>query len=144
MWVREGNNFDNLFFQCLRQYITFEVMEGAYDISCPDPNCPTQVSNSLHSLVNSKITFNSGSLEPDPDGNFNRQTLDGKTPNFPLKHRGLAGRWTDVVPQCWLRNHLPHLYRQHQVPGGGRHLSHLCQGVLQPLLRHLAPRPLLC
>lgn len=27
---------------CLRQYITFEVMEGAYDISCPDPNCPSQ------------------------------------------------------------------------------------------------------
>merc|ERR1719225_1612633 len=28
--------------ECLRQYITFEVMEGAYDISCPDPHCPTQ------------------------------------------------------------------------------------------------------
>ena len=23
-------------------YITFEVKEGAYDISCPDPHCPTQ------------------------------------------------------------------------------------------------------
>ena len=97
MWVREGNNFDNLFFQCLRQYITFEVMEGAYDISCPDPHCPTQVSNSLHSLGNSKITFNSGSLEPDPDGNFNRQTLDGKTPNFPLKHRQ---EFTWIKSQC--------------------------------------------
>jgi len=27
---------------CMQQYITFEVMEGAYDISCPDPECPTQ------------------------------------------------------------------------------------------------------
>ena len=27
----------------MQQYITFEVMEGAYDISCPDPDCPTQV-----------------------------------------------------------------------------------------------------
>lgn len=27
---------------CMQQYITFEVMEGAYDISCPDPDCPTQ------------------------------------------------------------------------------------------------------
>jgi len=26
----------------MQQYITFEVMEGAYDISCPDPECPTQ------------------------------------------------------------------------------------------------------
>ena len=28
--------------QCMQQYITFEVMEGAYDISCPDPDCPVQ------------------------------------------------------------------------------------------------------
>jgi len=27
---------------CMQQYIIFEVMEGAYDISCPDPGCPTQ------------------------------------------------------------------------------------------------------
>jgi len=27
---------------CMQQYITFEVMEGAYDISCPDPGCPIQ------------------------------------------------------------------------------------------------------
>ena len=26
----------------MQQYIAFEVMEGAYDISCPDPDCPTQ------------------------------------------------------------------------------------------------------
>ena len=25
------------------QYITFEVMEGAYDIACPDQDCPAQV-----------------------------------------------------------------------------------------------------
>jgi hypothetical protein len=30
-------------FQCMQQYITFEVMEGAYDISCPDPECSSQV-----------------------------------------------------------------------------------------------------
>ena len=90
-------DIDNLYFQCLRQYITFEVMEGAYDISCPDPNCPTQVSNSRHSHENSKITFNSGSLEPDPDGNFNRQTLDGKTPDFPLKYRQ-EFTWIKVTP----------------------------------------------
>ena len=101
-------DIDNLYFQCLRQYITFEVMEGAYDISCPDPNCPTQVSNSLHSLVNSKITFNSGSLEPDPDGNFNRQTLDGKTPDFPFKHRQeftwikVSLQFTDIPPSFYI------------------------------------------
>jgi len=27
---------------CMQQYITFEIMEGAYDISCPDPACPIQ------------------------------------------------------------------------------------------------------
>eukprot|EP00092_Neocalanus_flemingeri_P008234 GFUD01008879.1.p1 GENE.GFUD01008879.1~~GFUD01008879.1.p1 ORF type:complete len:723 (+),score=158.25 GFUD01008879.1:627-2795(+) len=27
---------------CMQQYINFEVMEGAYDISCPDPGCPIQ------------------------------------------------------------------------------------------------------
>jgi len=27
---------------CMQQYIMFEVMEGAYDISCPDPGCPIQ------------------------------------------------------------------------------------------------------
>ena len=26
----------------MQQYIAFEVMEGAYDISCPDPACPSQ------------------------------------------------------------------------------------------------------
>jgi len=28
--------------ECMSQYITFEVMEGAYDISCPDQDCPAQ------------------------------------------------------------------------------------------------------
>ena len=56
--------------------------------------------------------------------------------------RGLAGRQPDVVPQCWLRHDLPHLHGD-QVPGGARHLPHLRQGVLQSLLGHLAPRPLL-
>jgi len=27
---------------CMQQYITFEIMEGAYEISCPDPVCPIQ------------------------------------------------------------------------------------------------------
>ena len=26
-------------FQCLIQYISFEIMAGAYEISCPDPAC---------------------------------------------------------------------------------------------------------
>ena len=29
-------------FQCMAQYITFEVMSGSYDISCPDPDCDIQ------------------------------------------------------------------------------------------------------
>ena len=29
-------------FQCMSQYITFEVMEGAYEISCPDQECEKQ------------------------------------------------------------------------------------------------------
>ena len=26
----------------MHQYITFEVMQGAYDIACPDPDCDRQ------------------------------------------------------------------------------------------------------
>ena len=29
----------NIVFQCLIQYISFEIMAGAYEISCPDPAC---------------------------------------------------------------------------------------------------------
>ncbi len=29
-------------FQCMVQYLTFEIMEGAYEISCPDPACEKQ------------------------------------------------------------------------------------------------------
>ena len=36
--------------QCMQQYIAFEVMEGAYDISCPDPDCPTQGVLSQHQM----------------------------------------------------------------------------------------------
>ena len=25
--------------QCLKQYLGFEIMAGAYEISCPDPQC---------------------------------------------------------------------------------------------------------
>ena len=28
--------------QCLVQYVTYEVMSSAYDISCPDPECEKQ------------------------------------------------------------------------------------------------------
>ena len=28
--------------QCLVQYVTYEVMASAYDISCPDPECEKQ------------------------------------------------------------------------------------------------------
>ena len=34
----------------MSQYIMFEVMEGAYDISCPDRDCPTQGMLSLHQM----------------------------------------------------------------------------------------------
>jgi len=36
--------------ECMQQYIAFEVMEGAYDISCPDPDCPTQGVLSQHQM----------------------------------------------------------------------------------------------
>lgn len=29
-------------FQCMRAYIEFEILEGAYEISCPDAMCPAQ------------------------------------------------------------------------------------------------------
>ena len=29
-------------FQCLSQYVSFEIMAGAYDISCPDSECEKQ------------------------------------------------------------------------------------------------------
>ena len=31
-----------LCFQCMYQYISFEIMEGAYELSCPDPECDKQ------------------------------------------------------------------------------------------------------
>jgi hypothetical protein len=34
----------------MSQYITFEVMEGAYDISCPDRDCPQQGLLTLHQM----------------------------------------------------------------------------------------------
>lgn len=29
-------------FQCMKAYVEFEILEGAYDISCPDALCPHQ------------------------------------------------------------------------------------------------------
>lgn len=28
--------------QCMKAYVEFEISEGAYDISCPDAQCPSQ------------------------------------------------------------------------------------------------------
>lgn len=36
--------------ECMGQYILFEVMEGAYDISCPDRDCPHQGLLSIHQM----------------------------------------------------------------------------------------------
>jgi len=44
--------------ECLKQYISFEVMEGAYDVSCPDPNCVTQgvlSQNQMESLTDKQL-----------------------------------------------------------------------------------------
>lgn len=30
------------FFQCMKIYVEFEIGQGAYDISCPDAQCPSQ------------------------------------------------------------------------------------------------------
>lgn len=30
------------FLQCMKAYVEFEIAEGAYDISCPDAQCPSQ------------------------------------------------------------------------------------------------------
>jgi hypothetical protein len=37
-----AQHFFNIFLQCMAQYVTFEVMSGSYDISCPDPDCENQ------------------------------------------------------------------------------------------------------
>lgn len=37
-----GNNDILCVFQCMRAYVEFEIAEGAYDISCPDAQCPSQ------------------------------------------------------------------------------------------------------
>ena len=34
--------FFPLNFQCLQQYLSFEIMAGAYEISCPDSQCPKE------------------------------------------------------------------------------------------------------
>lgn len=31
-----------LVFQCMKAYVEFEISEGAYEISCPDAQCPSQ------------------------------------------------------------------------------------------------------
>ena len=37
-------------FQCLIQYISFEIMAGAYEISCPDPACEKDGVFQLHEI----------------------------------------------------------------------------------------------
>ena len=46
----DGHTCNLSLLQCMQQYIAFEVMEGAYDISCPDPDCPTQGVLSQHQM----------------------------------------------------------------------------------------------
>ena len=41
----------------MKQYISFEVMEGAYDVSCPDPSCATQVSETELITEKSNLLF---------------------------------------------------------------------------------------
>ena len=39
MQIENQITFFYLIFQCLHQYLSFEIMAGAYDISCPDSQC---------------------------------------------------------------------------------------------------------
>lgn len=45
--------------QCLKAYVEFEIVEGAYEISCPDAQCPTQgmmlIENEIDTLVKPKL-----------------------------------------------------------------------------------------
>lgn len=38
-------------FQCMVAYVEFEIMEGAYEISCPDALCPAQGILSLDEIT---------------------------------------------------------------------------------------------
>lgn len=38
-------------FQCMMAYVEFEIMEGAYEISCPDALCPAQGVLSLDEIT---------------------------------------------------------------------------------------------
>ena len=45
--------------QCLVQYVTYEVMSSAYDISCPDPECEKQGvmhMSEIENLVGKELT----------------------------------------------------------------------------------------
>ena len=93
-------------FQCLKQYISFEVMEGAYDVSCPDPSCISQVTCNLHcnnSCDSSSVVpiaffyfpipfllSLSGDTQSEPDGGFDRQTVDGEASDIQTKHRQVS------------------------------------------------------
>ena len=47
------------FLQCLIQYLTYEVMSSAYDISCPDPDCEKQGvmhMSEIESIVGKELT----------------------------------------------------------------------------------------
>lgn len=43
-----------LFFllQCMKAYVEFEISEGAYEISCPDAQCPEQGVMTLSEIAN--------------------------------------------------------------------------------------------
>lgn len=40
-----------LFFQCMKAYVEFEISEGAYEISCPDAQCPEQGAMTLPEIA---------------------------------------------------------------------------------------------
>lgn len=43
--------FFSFYFQCMVAYVEFEIMEGAYEISCPDALCPAQGILSLDEIT---------------------------------------------------------------------------------------------
>lgn len=51
--------FSSYSLQCLVQYVTYEVMSSAYDISCPDPECEKQGvlhMSEIENLVGKELT----------------------------------------------------------------------------------------
>ena len=49
----------------MKEYVTLEIMDGQYDISCPDPACPSMVRNIPGNLYD---ISSAGCSEPEADG----------------------------------------------------------------------------